>query len=182
MSPCIRSIALAAALVTLGACGEQSMQGAEVELPAALGEKILADNKRLRTCLRQFGLKDDLVPFVRVKAVDLNGDDNPEFVITNRAHHNCLCGNRSCAGWVYRNAGKQYEALLLKDSSDRLRRASTVTNGYSDLIEESDGLRVFLSFNSRGYERALCEEKGTFDIRWKKITCPAPSYAKPDGQ
>jgi hypothetical protein len=148
------------------------MQGREVELPATLGQKVLADNIRLRTCLGQFGLKYDIGPFVSVKAVDLNGDGNPEFVITNRNHHNCLCGNRSCAGWVYRYADNRYEALLLAESSDRLRQADTVTNGYSDLIEQGDGLRVLLSFNGRGYQRALCEEKATFDIYWKKVACP----------
>ena len=170
----ILRIAQLATVSLVAACGDQSMKGPEVELPVALGEKILADHKRLTFCMRQqFGLKDDLAPFVRVQTVDLNGDGNPEFLVTNRTHHNCLCGNRTCAGWLYRNAGGHYENLLERESSGQLRLGSVVTNGYVDLIEQSDGrFRVHLSFDARRYGRAICERKGDFELRWTKTSCP----------
>src|SRR5205085_8286884 len=81
--------------------------------------------------------------YLKVKAVDLNGDGRPEFIIEgDDGPKECLRGNRNFPTWLYRRTASGYE-LLLK-AGNELKPLATSTNGYRDL-ENSGGLGAFES-------------------------------------
>lgn len=95
-----------------------------VETPALLVQTILADERELRFCAqRQFHITD-LGAFLSSEVVDLNGDKKLEFVVRTKVHSNCLCGNRTCAGWIYRATAEGYEAIWRYWPSARNGRAA----------------------------------------------------------
>jgi hypothetical protein len=150
-----------------------------VDTPPDLVASILADDKRLRFCVQRQFPGTDLHSLLSSQAIDLNGDKTPEFLIRTKVHSNCLCGNRSCAGWIYRATSGGYE-LLVEGSSD-LRLARTSTNGFIDVI---DGGRVYWDtwyravyrFDGTKYKLALCSQRDLLDWRYRPVNCDAAGH------
>ena len=87
------------------------------------------DDEDVKTALQE--QRGNTVKFAaenfNAKLLDLNRDGKPEWFIGGSGSY--FCGNRICAGWIYREVEGKYE-LLLSDSADPL---TTFTNGYKDL-------------------------------------------------
>jgi hypothetical protein len=75
---------------------------AATPIPEDLAKKILADDAKLEFCLREQSKSVELRSLLVLETVDLNGDKTPEYIVRTDVHNNCLCGNRSCSGWIYR--------------------------------------------------------------------------------
>ncbi|CAN5718452.1 hypothetical protein BH18ACI4_BH18ACI4_06390 [soil metagenome] len=91
-------------------------------------------------------------------SVDLNGDGEPEFIVSVSD----ACGSSgNCEYWVFRKRGESYE-LMLNDTY--LEPMKTITNGYRDLQATGtsgayDMFLRFYKFNGRHYRKTKCAER-----------------------
>jgi hypothetical protein len=104
-------------------------KNSDVKLPGDLILQMARDDEGVKSSLQEQG--GNTVRFAaknfEAKLLDLNNDGKPEWFIHGSSPD--FCGNRTCAGWIYREVAGKYE-LLLADNAVPL---STFTNGYKDL-------------------------------------------------
>lgn len=90
------------------------------------------------------------------RAVDLNGDKQPEYLLTSVSA--CECGQVNCSQWVYRANDKAFD-LLLEGEGYELSVATASHAGYRDLQTTSRGNAVIVDhvsyvYDGRKYRRA----------------------------
>ena len=90
------------------------------------------------------------------RAVDLNGDNQPEYLLTSVGA--CECGQVNCSQWVYRANEKSFERLL-EGEGYVLTPTTAVHGGYRDLKTTSRGNaaivdHVSYAYNGHTYQRA----------------------------
>ena len=125
----------------------------DVRMPEALAQQIAKDDdiEKNKSCQMCYG---DAKSFAEetTRSIDLNGDGNPEYLMSN-------CGNRTCSGWIYREVAGKYEMLFAGYMGDvsSTHPLATVSNGYRDLRnDESDYTAIILKYDGRHYKRAEC--------------------------
>jgi hypothetical protein len=100
-----------------------------VKMPKELILQMARDIEEVKSALQEHG--GNTIKFAAenfyAKLLDLNQDGKPEWFIEGAGSY--FCGNRRCAGWIYREVAGKYE-LLLADNAVPL---GTFTNGYKDL-------------------------------------------------
>lgn len=92
----------------------------------------------------------------RARVIDLNGDKEPEYLLTSV--NECECGQVNCSQWVYRAHDQSFD-LLLEAEGYVLTTGSSSHSGYLDLKTTSRGSAVIVdhvsyAFNGRRYERS----------------------------
>jgi hypothetical protein len=89
-----------------------------------LTKQLRADVSEMRECTPKNGLLFD------ARALDLNGDAQPEYVLTSASE--CECGKANCSTWIYRQDPSGFK-LLLATQGFQLSRANTSHHGYQDI-------------------------------------------------
>ncbi|MEP6834689.1 MAG: hypothetical protein ABJB74_14940 [Gemmatimonas sp.] len=89
-----------------------------------LAKQLHADSPAMRECTT----KSEFNFYAR--AVDLNGDKQPEYLLTSA--NACECGQVNCSQWVYRTRDAKLE-LLLQAEGYVLSETKSSHNGYRDL-------------------------------------------------
>ena len=113
------------------------------------------------------------------RAVDLNGDKQPEYVLTSA--NECECGQMNCSQWVYRAHDTTFE-LLLEAEGYVLSEAATLHNGYRDLNTTSRNNaaivdHVSYAFNGKRYEQSSSTIEN-LDTHETKLTQQRIRFAK----
>ncbi|MEO7359262.1 MAG: hypothetical protein ABI120_02960 [Gemmatimonadaceae bacterium] len=90
------------------------------------------------------------------RAFDLNGDKQPEYLLTSVGA--CECGQVNCSQWVYRVNDTSFQ-LLLEGEGYVLAPAATSHGGYRDLTTTSRGNAVIVdhvwyAYDGRRYQRS----------------------------
>ncbi|MEO7996230.1 MAG: hypothetical protein ABI852_02230 [Gemmatimonadaceae bacterium] len=116
----------------------------------SLAKQLRIDSPAMRDC----EVKTEFNFYAR--AVDLNGDKQPEYMLTSVG--GCECGQVNCSQWVYRANDKSFE-LLLEGEGYTLATAATSHGGYRDLSTTSRGSAVIVdhvsyTYDGRAYKRA----------------------------
>ncbi|HZS09339.1 MAG TPA: hypothetical protein VFD58_31180 [Blastocatellia bacterium] len=80
-------------------------------------------------CLRE--ARGNLSGLFDLKATDLNGDGEPELILTGKG---CACGGgKRCSVWIYEKIGTGYRRLFGPEMAEEIIPRKTTTNGYRDL-------------------------------------------------
>ena len=131
---------------------------------------LLSDDEEVATSVRRDGLSlDEAVKKITVRAVDLNGDGKPEYILSG-----LMCGMQNCSYSLYKADGTTYKRIPLVGYFTGIKILATKTNGYSDLLGYEfincceGGLQTY-QFNGTGYEPTICkiEKYGYTDSRGK---------------
>ncbi len=115
-----------------------------------LSRQLHADSPAMRDC-------DTKTEFnFSARAVDLNGDKQPEYLLTSASA--CECGQVNCSQWVYRTQDKSLE-LLLEAEGYVLNVRPASHKGFRDLATTSRGNaaivdHVSYTFDGKHYARA----------------------------
>lgn len=103
------------------------------------------------------------------RAVDLNGDSKPEYLLTSA--NECECGQVNCSQWVYRANGKGFD-LLLEAEGYVLHVGKTAHRNYRDLATTSRNSaaivnHVSYAFTGARYERtsSTIENLDTHEVK-----------------
>lgn len=103
------------------------------------------------------------------RAVDLNGDKQPEYLLSSVSA--CECGQVNCSQWVYRANDKAFD-LLLEGEGYVLALADGTHGGYRDLKTTSRGNAVIVdhvsyAYDGRSYKRtsSTIENLETHEIK-----------------
>jgi len=128
-----------------------------------LSRQLHADSPAMREC-------DTNTEFnFSARAVDLNGDKQPEYLLTSASA--CECGQVNCAQWVYRARDTSLELLLRAEGYVLYVRPAS-HNGFRDLGTTSRGNAVIVdhvayAFDGKHYARAnsTIENLDTHEIK-----------------
>ena len=123
-----QQLSCAAAIALVGITLPLHLAPAQSEIPRPV---MLQLAKQLRSdipAMRECSSKSEF-PF-SARAVDLNGDKQPEYVLTSA--NECECGQVNCSQWVYRAHDATYE-LLLEASGYTLSESAASHGGYRDI-------------------------------------------------
>lgn len=121
----------------------------------ALAKQLRVDSPAMRDC----EVKTEFNFYAR--AVDLNADKRPEYLLTSVG--GCECGQVNCAQWVYRANDKSFE-LLLEGEGYMLAPESASHGGYRDLRTTSRGNAVIVDHVSYAYDgRAYKRTRSTVE-------------------
>lgn len=109
----------------------------------ALAKQLRVDSPAMRDC----EVKSEFNFYAR--AVDLNGDKQPEYLLTSVG--GCECGQVNCSQWVYRANDRSFE-LLLAGEGYTLDTGSKSHGGYRDLSTTSRDNAVIVDHVSYEYD------------------------------
>lgn len=147
----LRVILLTVALVS---AARPQAAPAQATVPKAvmkqLAQQLHKDSPAMRDCESKSEFN------FSARAVDLNGDKQPEYFLTSISA--CECGQVNCSQWVYRANDKSFD-LLLEGEGYVLALGDNSHNGYRDLNTTSRGNAVIVdhvsyAFDGRTYKRA----------------------------
>ena len=140
---------------------------AQTAIPRAVMQQLSNQLRSDVPAIRECTSKSDF-PF-SARAVDLNGDDHSEYLLTSA--NDCECGQVNCTHWVYRAHDQTFE-LLLEANGYVLTAASTSHQGYRDLKTTSRNNavsvdHVLYAFNGTRYQRrrSTIENLDTHEIK-----------------
>ena len=115
-----------------------------------LAKQLRSDVPSMRECTSKATF-----PF-SARAVDLNADGKPEYLLTSAS--DCECGQVNCAQWVYRAHERSFD-LLLEANGYVLTTGAASHGGYRDLTTASRNNaasvdHVSYAFDGKHYERS----------------------------
>ncbi|MEP6763817.1 MAG: hypothetical protein ABJB66_05860 [Gemmatimonadaceae bacterium] len=127
---------------------------AQTPIPAKIMQQLSLQLRHDVPAMRDCTTKSKY-PFT-ARAVDLNGDSKPEYLLASASE--CECGQVNCSQWVYRANDKAFD-LLLEAEGYVLNIGATSHRGYRDLrttSRNSAAIVNHVSYAFRGvrYERA----------------------------
>jgi hypothetical protein len=104
-----------------------------------------------------------------VKAVDLDGKGNRDFLALGTGHFLCSpTGN--CAAWIFHKQRDKYEVILDRGAVQAFSILPSISNGFHDIVlhqhgsATSQGVRLF-RFNGSAYRLAAC-----YEADWQVLT------------
>jgi hypothetical protein len=124
-----------------------------VKMPEALAEQLARDDNGKNKSCQLCGLLDDVdwsIKWITTLEADLNGDGNPEWILS-------YCGNHACSGWIYRKEGKKYQ-MIYASNIDEPTILSTSSNGYRDLSGGIYDYGETLKFDGKRYKQTECRK------------------------
>lgn len=77
----------------------------DAHMPEALARQLATDDRFERNKSCQLCGNGEPYTDLTTRSVDLNGDGNPEWLMS-------YCGNRTRSGWIYRKVGNRYESIM----------------------------------------------------------------------
>lgn len=143
----------AAVCAMLTICATSNVACAQANVPRSvmqgLAKQLDADSPAIRDCDAKAEFK------FSARALELNGDKQPEYVLTSI--NACECGQVNCSQWVYRTIDKGYE-LLLEGNGYTLAPTAGSHGGYRDIKTTSRGNAVIVdhvsyAFTGKRYEQ-----------------------------
>lgn len=124
----------------------------DAHMPEALARQLATDDRFERNKSCQLCGSGEPYNDLTTRSVDLNGDGNPEWLMS-------YCGNRTCSGWIYRKVGNRYESIMSGYIGDisYIRVPGTSSNGYRDLRNDDGGaFALIFRFDGKSYRATEC--------------------------
>lgn len=168
---------LATICALLLTCALSSRASAQANVPRSimqgLAKQLNADSPAIRDCDTKAEFK------FSARALDLNGDKQPEYLLTSV--NACECGQVNCSMWVYRTHDNGYE-LLLEGDGYTLVPSATSHAGYRDISTTSRGNAVIVDHVSYAFTGKRYEQVGSsienLETHEKKATERRIQFAK----
>ncbi len=135
-----------------------------VKMPKALAEQLARDDNGKNKSCQLCGSLDDVdwsIKWITTLEADLNGDGNPEWILS-------YCGNHACSGWIYRKVGSKYQ-MIYASNIDTPTILSTSSNGYRDLSGGMYDYGETLKFDGKHYKQTECRKYKLITNREGKI-------------
>jgi hypothetical protein len=121
---------------------------------------------------------------LRIKAVDLNGDGIPEFVVQPTGPNDWCGATGNCVLWIFQRSERDFSLIFDSEQGNGVGAAEMFnvlphrTNGYSDLVlaahDSASEKTLFLyKFDGRQYRPHEC-----YDADWQTYTNGEVGYSK----
>jgi len=146
--------------LTLSAQSKPQLQPGKAGVPSVLVEMLkqeIADSDSADRC------ESSLARNFEIKAIDLNRDSIPEYVVHGRGM--CFCSaTGNCWFSIYHRTKGLLEPLLETDGVQLFKFANSVSNGYRDLFtwihgSAFDSERRLFRFDGSRYQLMACWEE-----------------------
>jgi hypothetical protein len=121
-------IGMATVVLLATALPSQAGQSLDAGAKRQLAKQVLKDSPDFRECLGDENSKEISLD---VKPVDLNGDGEPEYLVSTSDE--CACAGVNCEQWVYQRTGKGWQQLA-SDQGFSIKSLKTRHNAYADIV------------------------------------------------